>query len=167
MGTSIEYPDVPFEIVGDGSYKNPFSVPLTPLGFQAIEFIFWLDPDGLPSVKALDMAKDSIEPQLRDMLETQVAPFLVGGVSGVFSLGWDPRFCFLGQGVSSEYVRLSGSPRVIRIIRLLERPAYQNGAQQEVNLARRKMQFMTFNLPMRRSEDSAPVMSGGGAKRWS
>jgi hypothetical protein len=118
MGSSIEYPDVPFEIVGDGSYKNPFSVPLTPLGFQAIEFIFWLDPDGLPSVKALDLAKDSIEPQLRDMLENGI-----DSVKTASMRDEDWTYDLARLLIRMSYV----SPRIEGAIRGLSEPEIQQG----------------------------------------
>jgi hypothetical protein len=71
-GFNLKLPEVPLEISGDGSYENPWAVPLTPFGLESVEFIVWLDPDGLPSTRLLDLAKSVLDPQLLSMIESTI-----------------------------------------------------------------------------------------------
>ena len=71
-GGGINFPNVPLEISGDGSYDNPWAIPLGPLGMKNVEFIVWLDPDGLPSSRLVDLALAALDPQLLDMIENGI-----------------------------------------------------------------------------------------------
>ena len=71
-GGGINFPNVPLEISGDGTYDNPWAIPLGPLGMKNVEFIVWLDPDGLPSSRLVDLALAALDPQLLDMIENGI-----------------------------------------------------------------------------------------------
>ena len=45
---NIKLPNIPWVIDGSGTYEDPWALGLQPKGWPKFEFIFWLDPDGLP-----------------------------------------------------------------------------------------------------------------------
>ena len=42
----IQGPDIPIEVVGDGTYARPWAVRISQPDSQTIEFTFWVEPDG-------------------------------------------------------------------------------------------------------------------------
>jgi len=88
-GDGITFPNVPLEIIGDGTYDNPWAIPLGPLGLNNVEFIVWLDPDGLPSSRLVDLALAALpmcDPQLLDMIENGITSAQTSGISGDWPL---------------------------------------------------------------------------------
>ena len=72
-GGGLSIPDVPINISGDGSYDNPWSIPLSSLGLKRVELLFWLDPDGLPDNGLIDLVLNVVPNDIVEMVSGGLA----------------------------------------------------------------------------------------------
>jgi len=66
---NIKLPKIPWVIDGSGTYEDPWAIGLQPKGWPKFEFIFWLDPDGLPRETILEVF-EQVSEDISQLLES-------------------------------------------------------------------------------------------------
>lgn|GEM_PF-1493269 len=69
---SISLPDIPVDIIGDGTYDNPWSISLSAINLPNFEFIVWVDPDGIPNDGIMSYVTGMFGESILNMLTTTI-----------------------------------------------------------------------------------------------
>ena len=83
LGLSINIPNVPIDIRGNGTYADPWAISLTIDNVPDFEILVWLDPDGLPRPEGIQevfsLVGDDVMDLIGDAISSIDAPSLPDG----------------------------------------------------------------------------------------